>query len=252
LRIGLVLPDVLGTYGDNGNALVLRRRLEWRGIRATVVPVAVDAVVPDSLDLYLLGGGEDDAQLTAAAYLLRQRGLRRACARGAPTLAVCAGLQLFGRRFTTHDGTTRAGLDLLDLVTIPAPRRAVGEVVAQPAAGLLGEALTGFENHLGTTALGPSSRPLANLERGTGNDGRTEGAIAGHVIATYLHGPVLARNPELADLLLSWAVGGPLSPLDLPAVQLLRRDRLGSNGPGGVRKGGTSGSAASPGGRRRR
>lgn len=243
VRIGLVLPDVMGTYGDNGNALVLCRRLQWRGLGATVVPITVDNTVPASLDLYLLGGGEDNAQTLGAQYLARQAGLRQACDRGAPLLAICAGLQVLGHWFAGSDGSTRPGLGLLDLTTTAAPRRAVGEIVTQPATGLLSELLTGFENHQGHSALGAGVQPLGNVVHGIGNDTHTDGAIAGHIIATYMHGPVLARNPELADLLLSWAVGAPLEPLDLPAVQMLRQDRLaasahqpGSSGRGRRRK----------------
>jgi CobQ-like glutamine amidotransferase family enzyme len=226
IRIGLVLPDVLGTYGDNGNAVVLRRRLEWRGIDARIVPLGLDDAVPDSLDVYLIGGGEDSAQSLGSQYLARQAGLRRACDRGAPVLAVCAGLQVLGHWFTGSDGSQRPGLGLLDLVTAPAEHRAVGEMVTEPLGDLLTQQLTGFENHQGHTTLGGGARPLAKVVRGIGNDEQADGAVAGHVIATYLHGPVLARNPELADLLLAWAVGAPLQPLDVPAVDLLRKHRL--------------------------
>jgi hypothetical protein len=226
VRIGLVLPDVLGTYGDNGNAIVLLRRLEWRGVRATVVPITIDRAVPESLDVYLLGGGEDDAQQMAARRLATQTGLRRAAARGAPMLAVCAGLQLFGREFTAVDGGTERGLGLLDLVSTVGSSRAVGEVVSQPASEVLAEPLTGFENHQGRTTLGADVQPLAHVVRGVGNGGHTDGALHGRIVGTYLHGPVLARNPELADLLLTWVTGQPLAPLDLPALRTLRHDRL--------------------------
>jgi hypothetical protein len=226
VRIGLVLPDVLGTYGDNGNAVVLLQRLQWRDIRATVVPITIDCAVPESLDVYLLGGGEDAAQLMAAHRLATQPGLNRAAARGAPMLAVCAGLQLFGREFAATGGATERGLGLLDLVSTAGSSRAVGEIVSQPASGVLVEPLTGFENHQGRTLLGADAQPLAHVVRGIGNDGHTDGALHGRIVGTYLHGPVLARNPELADLLLTWVTGGPLTPLDIPALRTLRHDRL--------------------------
>jgi CobQ-like glutamine amidotransferase family enzyme len=226
VRLAVVYPELLGTYGDSGNALVLVQRLRWRGIRSEVV--SVDGDVPDSADLYLLGGGEDAAQILAASRLRRSAGLRRAVRRGAPILAVCAGLQVLGERFNGGDGPESAGLGLLDVSTNRLPRRAVGEIVAAPQLPLLREPLTGFENHQGSTHLGPDAAPLARVRTGIGNGAgdASEGAVQGRVIGTYLHGPVLARNPELADLLLSWAIGTALPPLPVPEVSELRRRLL--------------------------
>ncbi len=229
VRIGVLLPDLLGTYGDTGNAVVLRQRLRWRGIAAHLVPLGHDTAVPESCDLYVLGGGEDSAQVLATRHLNADGGLRRAVGRGAVVLAVCAGLQVLGESFATADGTTVPGLGLLDLTTGRRAVRAVGEVLAAPATDLLATPLTGFENHGGATALGPDARPLAHVRRGVGNgsNDRTEGAITGRVVGTYLHGPVLARNPELADLLLGWVTGIPLTPLELPEVTALRARCIG-------------------------
>lgn len=226
VRIGLVLPDVLGTYGDGGNATVLRQRLAWRSVPAEVVPVTLDGTMPDSLDLYVLGGGEDAAQTLACRYLAEQGALTRAVDRGAAVFAVCAGLQILGEAFTDN-GERRSGLGLLDIRTTPAAERSIGEIVCVPLACGLREPLTGFENHQGHTDIGPDARALAEVERGTGNSDGTDGAVSGHVAATYLHGPALARNPELADLLLGWVVERELEPLDLPDVTELRRQRLG-------------------------
>jgi CobQ-like glutamine amidotransferase family enzyme len=226
VRIGLVLPDVLGTYGDNGNAQVLHRRLVWRGTPAEVVRVTIECAVPSTLDLYVLGGGEDTAQSLAADWLCGQAGLRHAIDRGAPMLAVCAGLQVLGHEFVIEDRGARPGLGLLDVVTTPAARRAVGEITTRPATDLLTEPLTGFENHQGHTTLGAAARPLGTVIHGVGNGDGTDGIVQGHVIGTYLHGPVLARNPELADLLLRWVVGEPLAAIDLAAVRQLRHERL--------------------------
>jgi hypothetical protein len=226
VRIGLVLPEVLGTYGDSGNAVVLRKRLQWRGFEAETVSVRLGEPVPAGLDVYVLGGGEDDAQALAAAHLRKHPGLQRAAAYGAVVLGVCAGLQVLGTKFRGTDGIVHEGLGLIDAVTEPGDRRAVGELVATSVDLLGGEPLTGFENHLGQTTLGPSTKPLGHVVRGTGNGDRTEGAVSGKVVATYLHGPVLARNPALADLLLSRLVGHPLPPLDLAEVDRLRAERL--------------------------
>jgi CobQ-like glutamine amidotransferase family enzyme len=230
VRIGLVLPEVLGTYGDSGNATVLRKRLEWRGIDATVVPVRLGEPVPSELDLYLLGGGEDNAQALAAEHLRKHPGLQRGVANGAVVLGVCAGLQVLGAKFRGLDGVTHHGLGLLDITTEPGETRSVAELVAMPDGGFLDEPLTGFENHLGQSILGPASTPLGRVVRGTGNGDGTEGAVTGKVVATYLHGPVLARNPALADLLLGWLIGHPLPPLELAEVATLRAERLAVRG----------------------
>ena len=227
VRIGLVLPDVMGTYGDGGNAVVLQQRLLLRGIAAEIIEITLKDPVPDSLDLYTLGGAEDYAQRLATAHLVRHQGLQRATARGASVLAICAAIQVLGHWYETSAGERVEGVGLLDVTTSPQPERTIGEVVSTPLIDGLTEPLTGFENHRGGTVLGPHARPLAAVVRGAGNrvgDG-FDGAVQGSVVATYLHGPCLARNPELADLLLSRAVG-PLAPLALPEVDRLRRERL--------------------------
>lgn len=227
VRIGLVLPDVMGTYGDGGNAVVLRQRLLLRGIPAEIVETTLAEPVPDSLDFYTLGGAEDYAQRLATRHLIENPGLQRAAARGAPVLAICAAIQVLGHWYETSAGERVDGVGLLDVTTSPQPLRTIGEVVSHPLIDGLTEPLTGFENHRGGTVLGPDARPLATVVKGAGNrlgDG-IDGAVQGSVVATYLHGPCLARNPQLADLLLSRVVG-PLPPLDLPEVDQLRRERL--------------------------
>ncbi|WP_099245173.1 type 1 glutamine amidotransferase [Mycobacterium sp. shizuoka-1] len=227
VQIGLVLPDVMGTYGDGGNAVVLRQRLRARGIAAEIVEITLGDPVPDSLDLYTLGGAEDYAQRLATKHLLTHQGLQRAVARGAPVLAICAAIQVLGHWYETSAGERVEGVGLLDVTTSPQPARTIGEVVSTPLVDGLTQPLTGFENHRGGTVLGPDARPLAAVVKGAGNrdgDGY-DGAVQGSVVATYLHGPCLARNPELADLLLSRVVG-PLEPLPLPEVEQLRRERL--------------------------
>ena len=142
-------------------------------------------------------------------------------------LAICAAIQVLGHWYETSAGERVEGVGMLDLTTSPQPERTIGEVVSNPLLDGLTEALTGFENHRGGTVLGPAARPLAAVVKGAGNrlgDG-FDGAVQGSVVATYLHGPCLARNPELADLLLSRVVG-PLAPLALPEVDRLRRERL--------------------------
>ena len=230
VRIGLVLPDVMGTYGDGGNAVVLRQRLLLRGIPAEIVEITLSDPVPDSLDLYTLGGAEDYAQRLATKHLLTHQGLQRAAARGAPVLAICAAIQVLGHWYETAAGERVEGVGLLDVTTSPQAERSIGEVASTPLIDGLTESLTGFENHRGGTVLGPQARPLAAVVKGAGNrlgDG-VDGAVQGSVIATYLHGPCLARNPELADLMLSRVVG-TLPPLELPEVDQLRRERLAAS-----------------------
>ena len=228
VSIALLFPELLGTYGDGGNATVLARRLRWRGIPAEVVEVATGEPVPTSCHIYLMGGGEDGPQALAVRELEASGALPRAIDGGAAVMAVCAGYQVLGNSFRGPDGTPHAGLGLLDCSTArgKGPRR-VGELVveADPALGL--PPLTGYENHAGVTTLGPGARPLGHVLVGHGNDGGdgSEGVVNGHVLGTYLHGPVLARNPALADMVLSWVVG-PLDPRDDAEVDALRAERM--------------------------
>jgi len=227
VRIGLVLPDVMGTYGDGGNAVVLRQRLRLRRFDAEIVEITLSDPVSSQLDLYTLGGAEDYAQRLATRHLLRYPGLQQAAACGAPVLAICAAIQVLGHWYETSSGERVEGVGLLDVTTSPQPERTIGEVVSQPLVPGLSERLTGFENHRGGTVLGASAKPLAEVISGAGNragDG-FDGAVQGSVVATYLHGPCLARNPELADLLLSRVVG-ELAPLEIDEVTQLRRERL--------------------------
>ena len=205
LRLVWVYPDLLSTYGDRGNLLILARRAERRGIAVDSVEVRSDQPLPPDGDIYLLGGGEDGPQALAAARLVADGELHRAAARGSVVFAVCAGYQLLGQSFFAK-GTECSGLGLLDLRSDRGPTRAVGELAGtvDPTLGL--PTLTGFENHGGRTHLGPEATPLARVRVGVGNDGATEGAWHGSVLGTYLHGPALARNPALADLLLRWAL----------------------------------------------
>lgn len=233
LRIGLVLPDVMGTYGDGGNALVLRQRAQMRGIDAEIVHVTLDDEVPDSLDCYTLGGAEDYAQRLATRHLTRFPGMQRAAAAGRPVLAICAAIQVLGHWYETSSGERVEGISLFDLTTTPQADRSIGELVTTPRMDGLTQPLTGFENHRGGTLLGDDAAPLAAVRHGVGNgvgDG-TEGVVQGSVIGTYMHGPALARNPELADLILMRATGvDALTPLDLPEVDELRAERLAAAG----------------------
>lgn len=225
VRIALVFPAVLGTYGDSGNATVLRERLRWRGLAAEVVPVEIDQALPSEVDAYVLGGGEDSAQALAVSRLA-DGSLRAAADRATPVFAVCAGFQILGETWLDGHGKVSAGLGLIDSRTdrLDGPR-AVGELMVESSLPHVGT-LTGYENHGGRTVLGPAATPLGRVAAGVGNGSESaDGAIQGSVIATYLHGPALARNPALADELLRRVVGD-LAPLDSEEEQDLHDERV--------------------------
>jgi lipid II isoglutaminyl synthase (glutamine-hydrolysing) len=229
VEIVLVFQSLLGIYGDRGNAQVLLKRLSWRGFDPVLTIVEPGDSLPDTGKVYLLGGGEDAAQVSAVRALQADGGLQRAVNRGAAVFAVCAGYQIIGRSFTVGaDDDVIEGLGLLDVTTTRGPVRAVGEILSRWDDRDGDEQwLTGFENHGGYTRLGPQARPLARVEIGIGNcDDGTEGAVTGTVIGTYPHGPVLARNPALADHVLELALDRKLAPLIRPEIDELRRQRL--------------------------
>ena len=228
LRLVWIYPDLLSTYGDKGNLLILERRARLRGIETESVMVRSDEPVPAEGDVYLMGGGEDRPQILAAQRLRTDGGLPRAIEHGATLLAVCAGYQIIGTEFGDDQGKPMAGLGLLDIRSGRGQKRAVGEVIADvdPRLGL--PPLSGFENHQGATTVGPAAAPLSKVTVGTGNgDGQGfEGAYRGKVIGTYLHGPALVRNPALADHLLGLATGTQLAPVEDSFATLLREERL--------------------------
>ncbi len=244
LRIGVIYPQVLGTYGDTGNAVVLQQRAVRRGIDADITMVGLADEIPTELDIYVLGGGEDTAQAIAAQRMRSHRGLFQVAAADKPILAICASLQVLGHTYTDAVGREVAGLGLLDVVTTPRGSRAIGELVEEPLLEGLSELLTGFENHGGGTTLGPDAAPLGRVLVGVGNGAvgldegaepgvRYEGAAQGSIIGTYLHGPALARNPQLADYLLARALGveqSELAALSVAGVDRLRSERLAATG----------------------
>lgn len=230
LRLVWIYPDLLSTYGDQGNALVVERRARRRGLDVQRVDVRSDQPIPTSGDIYLIGGGEDRPQRLAAERLLRDGGLERAVSNGAIVFSVCAGYQILGQEFVNDVGERQQGLGLLDVVTVRGEgERCVGDVLADidPRLGL--PQLTGFENHQGVTHLGPTAKPFAHtrLGRGNGTGDGTEGAYNDTVFGTYMHGPVLARNPQIADLLLKLALDvNALPPIDDRWYEALRAERI--------------------------
>lgn len=209
--VGHLFPDYLNIYADRGNIAVLERRAAWRGHEVEVRPLgAGDELVPGEHDLYYVGGGQDREQKLIAPALAAMGGpLREAVAGGAAALAVCGGYQLLGRSYRDQSGDELPGAGLLPLQTVAGEHRMIGDVLlecelepGQP------RSLAGFENHAGRTYLDEGAEPLGRVLAGFGNDGASgfEGCRAGRVIGTYLHGPLLPRNPWLADWLLAQAL----------------------------------------------
>ena len=225
VRLGHLYPAEMNIYADRGNIAVLARRLEWRGHALEVTALGPgERVDPGAHDLYYLGGGQDRDQLWVAEDMAATKGdgLRAAVADGAAMLCVCGGFQLAGDGYTGVDGARMPGVGVLDLDTVAGPTRLIGDLVIEAEVDGESRRVVGFENHAGRTRLGAGARPLGRVVHGHGNNGEDggEGAVQRRVIGTYLHGPLLPRNPWLADLLLRWAlehagVGSPdLAPLD--------------------------------------
>jgi CobQ-like glutamine amidotransferase family enzyme len=207
--VGHLFPDYLNIYADRGNMAVLARRAAWRGHEVEVVAIGADDE-PGPADLYYIGGGQDrEQELIAPALAAHGEGLRAAVEGGAGLLAVCGGYQLLGRFYRDQSGDELPGVGLFPLHTVAGERRMIGDVLLECELEQ-GErrTLAGFENHAGRTYLDEGAEPLGRVLAGFGNDGESgyEGCRAGRAIGTYLHGPLLPRNPWLADWLLAQAI----------------------------------------------
>ncbi len=210
VSIVTVFPDLLGTYGDGGNAKVLAARLKLRGIAVNNLEVRSSDPLPQGADIYLVGGGEDSPQVEASKILGRSRVLHRAVEAGSYVLAVCAGLQIFGEYFVDSEGDQVPGLGILDCWSVKmSGARAVGELLVSAELNGGEDLLVGYENHGSSTHLGPDARPFSKVVVGVGNSriAKADGVRYKNVIATYMHGPVLARNSELADYILRGVLG---------------------------------------------
>ncbi|MHB1243863.1 MAG: type 1 glutamine amidotransferase [Gaiellaceae bacterium] len=225
IRVGHLYPDYLNIYADRGNIAVFERRASLRGHELEVTSLSVgDGVVPGEHDLLYIGGGQDREQaLIAPDLVAKGPGIEAAVAGGAALLAVCGGYQLLGRGYRGRHGDSMPGIGLFPHETVAGERRMIGDVLLEcdlePGER---RTLAGFENHAGRTRLDAGAVPLGRVLAGFGNDGESgyEGVRVGRALGTYLHGPLLPRNPWLADWLLSQALahatGGepePLAPL---------------------------------------
>ena len=207
LNICHLYPDVLNLYGDRGNVLTMKKRLEWRGVGCNVTELPLGERRPlGKYDLFFIGGGQDFEQSLLLDDLRAGKGadLRAAVEDGKAFLCVCGGYQLMGHSYETHEGERFEFLGALDLVTTGAKERLIGNFAFDTEFG----PVVGFENHSGRTKLGPGVQPLGHVIVGYGNNGEdgTEGARYKNVFGTYSHGPVLPKNPELCDGILTAAL----------------------------------------------
>ncbi|MBA3733927.1 MAG: glutamine amidotransferase [Actinobacteria bacterium] len=209
--VGHLYPDYLNIYADRGNIAVLSRRAAWRGHELEVRSVSVgDPLQPNEHDLLYIGGGQDREQALVAQDLAsKAEGILEAVGEGSAVLAVCGGYQLLGRSYRDFHGLDLPGIGLLPFDTIAGDKRMIGDVLLEcelePG---VRRTLAGFENHVGRTRLDPGAHPLGRVVAGFGNDGESgfEGCRVGRVVGTYLHGPLLPRNPWFADWLLVQAL----------------------------------------------
>jgi CobQ-like glutamine amidotransferase family enzyme len=207
----------LNIYADRGNIDVLRMRAAWRGIDLVVQGLAPgERFEPGDHDLLYVGGGQDRDQQMIAERMSQDNGaaIRASVEEGTALLAVCGGYQLLGSHYDDTTGTRQPGVGLFDLSTAAGDTRLIGNVAISAELPAIGDraafdvTIAGFENHAGRTTLGATARPLGTVLHGNGNDGESglEGCRLQHAVGTYLHGPLLPRNPELADWLLAAAL----------------------------------------------
>ena len=211
IRVGHLYPEYLNIYADRGNIAVLERRAAWRGHELEVTPVSADdAIVPGAHDLLYIGGGQDREQALVAHDLARKAdALLATAAGGAAVLAVCGGYQLLGRFYRFADGEELPGVGLFPLHTIAGERRMIGDILLESTIDPeRPRTIAGFENHAGRTHLDAGAEPLGRVVAGFGNNGESgfEGCRVDRAIGTYLHGPLLPRNPWLADWVLAQAI----------------------------------------------
>jgi lipid II isoglutaminyl synthase (glutamine-hydrolysing) len=226
IRVAHLYPEYLNIYADRGNIAVLARRAALRGHELDLQPIGLGSeVTTGAYDLFYVGGGQDREQaLIAPDLAAKGEAMREAVAGGAALLAVCGGYQLLGRGYRGRDGSFMPGAGLFAHETVAGDTRMIGDVLLEcelePGKR---RTLAGFENHAGRTLLDPGLGPLGRVIHGYGNDGESgfEGCRLERALGTYLHGPLLPRNPWLADWLLAQALahatGGP--PPELEPLQ---------------------------------
>ena len=210
LRICHLYPDLLNLYGDRGNILCMRRRLEWRGIDAEVTEVTVGQQADfTQFDLFFIGGGQDFEQEVLLRDLASGKGkdICTAVEEEKVFLAICGGYQMLGQYYKTWDGVQLDFIGAINVHTIGAKERMIGNYMYRTTPESSGSIVVGFENHSGKTYLGEDVAPLGMMIKGYGNNGedQTEGARYNNVFATYSHGSLLPKNPAIADFLIRTA-----------------------------------------------
>lgn len=203
LTIAWLYGTKMNIYGDRGNVLALAQRARWRGITPEIQEIGLGESIPDDIDVFFFGGGQDQEQVAVSRDLRGEKGERitSAVESGAALLSVCGGYQLLGHEYRPHDAATLPGIGLFDVESVAGPERFIGNVVIDSQWGKL----VGFENHSGLTFLGEHAKPMGRVEVGRGNNGRdgTEGTVYKHAIGCYLHGALLPKNPVLTDWLIA-------------------------------------------------
>lgn len=211
LKICHMYPDVLNLYGDGGNIICMKKRLEWRGIEASVtrLPIGTDMSLA-GFDLIFIGGGQDFEQQVLLEDLHRgkEREIKAAIEDGKTFLTICGGYQMLGSYYETYDGKRCDFIGALDLYTIGSRQRMIDNYKFKCTDSAGGSVVVGFENHSGKTYLGSGIEPLGTVLAGFGNNGedKTEGAHYKNVFGSYSHGPMLPKNPEFCDMLLLTAL----------------------------------------------
>ena len=218
LTIGWLYAGSMNIYGDRGNVIALKRRAEWRGISTTVHEINIGDSIPDAIDCFFWGGGQDQEQVAVAHDLQGDKGkaLAAAIEDGASLLAVCGGYQLLGHEYRPHAAQVLPGVGIIDAVSVAGPERFIGNVVIDSEWGTL----VGFENHSGLTTLGPGVEPMGKVRVGRGNNGKdgTEGARYRNAMGCYLHGALLPKNPVLTDWLIAQGLSRRYGTVELEPI----------------------------------
>lgn len=215
IRLLQLYPSEMNIYGDWGNALTLKKRLEWRGYEVELLEHHPGQIFPRDVDIIVGGGGQDSGQDKIRDDLLKIGSkLQDLADRGVPMLMICGMYQLFGRFFETNVGDRIEGIGIFKAQTIAGSKRLIGNI--QTKSDMFGT-IIGYENHSGLTTLDADQPSLGRVIKGAGNNGSdgSEGAIYKNVIGSYLHGSLLPKNPELADWLLQKAVLNKFDETDL-------------------------------------
>lgn len=212
LTIGWLYPDLMSIYGDRGNIIVLQKRCEWQGINVEVKEIGLESSEKDllSCDLLMMGGAQDSQQTIVARDLEKKKTtLSKMIEFGIPGLYICGGFQFLGKYYKEADGTIIEQLGILNVYTEnPGGQRLIGNIAIEVTGLPLRVTFVGFENHGGRTILGPEVKPLGKVLKGFGSNAEdgTEGAVYKNSVGTYFHGPILPKNPELADWLIAKAL----------------------------------------------